>query len=194
MKKHRLITCIMLSALCMAAVSCNKHDDDDDDNPVNPTPASLIGSTWRYDQGQKLTALINFSTQRFTVSATEFNHNSYETYGTYSYDGDILEFSYDGTSYRIWCAQKASGTTLAGTKWVSETVYGNGRTYTGTLEFYSNGHFRSDNFLNLGYYDSNGLYSYNGQSITLSYPDKGSVSLERGNILYEMAQNDYNIW
>jgi len=193
MKKPRLIICIMLSALCMAIWSCKGHDDDDD-NPINPfNPVSLVGTTWRYDS-QKTTALINFSTQRFIVSATEFNHDSYETAGTYSYDGENLEFTYNGTTYKVWCSVKGEAKSLVGTKWVSETTYSNGRIYTGSAEFYSNGHFRSDNFLNLGYYDSNGLYSYNGQSITLSYPDKGSVSLECGNILYEMAQNDYNIW
>ena len=197
MKKSRLFICIMLSALCMTTLGCKTHDDDDDDNPVNPTPTSLIGSTWRYDQGQKLTALINFSSQRFVVSVTEFNHDSYETTGSYSYDGETLDFTYDETTYRIWCTKKSDERTLANTKWISETTYGNGRTYTGTLEFYSDGSFISNDFLDLGNYTkkSNAFYSYDGQTIKFTDPDRGSASLQCGAVLYKMSGgSNTGIW
>lgn len=195
MKKHRLIICMILSVLCMATIGCKTHDDDDDDNPINPTNTSLVGKTWRYDD-QRRTALINFTSQRFTVSATEFNHDSYESYGTYSYDGDFLEFVYDGTTYKVWCAQKASGTTLAGTKWISEKTYSNGRSFTGTLEFYSDGSFVSMDFLDFGNYykKSNAFYSYNGQTISFTKPGEGTASLECGNILYAMSKSATNAW
>ncbi len=214
MKKSRLFICIMLSALCMATLGCKSHDDDDDDNPVTPTTTSLMGSTWRYDQGQKLTALINFSSQRFTVSITEFNYyggsNSYETAGSYSYDGDVIEFTYDETTYKVWCTKKTNETTLAGTKWISETIYKNGRIETGTLEFFSDGSFYCDNFLgfykktkfnedgNNGGGKTNGknsiFYSYDGQNIKFTEAGEGTVSLQCGRILYDMAKNNTNIW
>lgn len=197
MKKTRLIICIMLSALCIATTGCTKRDDDDDDNPINPsTPNSLVGTTWRYDS-QTTTALINFSSQRFTVSATEFNHDSYETSGSYSYDGESLEFTYDGATYKVWCSVKGEAKTLAGTKWMSETTYSNGRTNTGSAEFYSNGRFRSDNFLELEYnvgYDDEYQYSYNGQTVVFTDWNGSTVSLECGALLYEMAQKDYDNW
>lgn len=203
MKKSRLIICIVLSALCIATLGCKSHNDDDDDNPVTPTPTSLMGSTWRYDQGQKLTALINFSSQRFTASVTEFYHDSYETTGSYSYDGEVIEFTYDETTYKIWCTKKTNEMSLAGTKWVSETIYRNGRTETGTGEFLSDGSIYCDNFLGLyfgGKGDgeivgkSNVFYSYDGQTIRFTGTGEGTVSLQCGKILYEMAKTNTNIW
>lgn len=172
---------------------CKSHDDDDDDYPVTPTVTSLTGETWRYDQGSRLTALISFTAQRFIVSVTEFGHNSYETAGSYSYDGDVIEFTYNETTYKVWCTNKTNETTLTGTKWKSKTIYKNGDSDTGTLEFLSDGSIYSNNFLSLRNYN-NVFYSYDGQTIKFTKASEGTVSLQCGKILYEMAKNNVNVW
>lgn len=215
MKKTKLVICLMLSVLCMATWGCSSGNNDN--NTIFPynggytpgggggggggTTTSLNGAVWRYDQGTKLSALIEFASQRFTVSVTEYGYNptSYQRAGSYAYDGEVLEFTYDDVTYKLWCSVKANGNTLAGTKWISET-YTLHDTITGSLNLFADGSLYAKDFL--CFWKKGGLttkefddvfYTYDGETIEFTEIHEGTASLKCGRILYEMsrAKSDY---
>ena len=208
MKKTKLFICLMLSVLCVVTCGCSGGDDY---YPYNGSgipgggggsTTSLNGATWRYDQGTRLSALIEFSAQRFTVAVTEYgnNTNSYQTAGSYSYDGNTLEFTYDETTYKLWCSVKGNGNTLAGTKWMSEVTTKYGEVITGYLNLFADGSIYMENFLffiikggktSKEYNDV--FYTYDGNTIEFTDTDQyGKASLQCGRILYEMSKAKSN--
>lgn len=214
MKTIRLFSYVMLNVLCFAFYGCGGNDDNN--NFVLPGGSipgggggggshttSLNGVTWRYDQGTRLTALIEFSTQRFTVYVTEYGYNnnttSYQTAGSYAYDGNVLEFTYDDVTYKLWCSVKANANTLAGTKWTSETTRMDGETMTGTLNLFADGSIYMKDFL--FFWKKGGLsskeyndvfYTYDGETIEFTDIHEGTASLKCGRILYEMSKASIN--
>lgn len=184
MKKSSLIICIMLGALCMATTGCNKHDDDDDDQP---SITNLAGKTWTFGYNNH-TAIVEFNSSTFVIMDDDGDSES----GTYSYDGNTFScsFGYDET-YNLYCLTKPnSSTSLEGSVWKFEEVY-DGRVYTSTIYLYASSFtYKEDGYS----YEERGSYAYDGNTLTASW-DGDTYFLQCGRVLYEMARNNNtNIW